>query len=199
MFIPLSGNLAQIFGRRPIILGGIVMFAVGSAVCGSAKTLIVLIVGRGESDNDLWQTLNKDWSDITYSSFISKAIQGVGAGTIQALSSIIITDLVPLRERGVYAGITGVYVSHSGSLLVQWYWRHLQDLDDRLCHWTLFSWRAVRKGDVEMVILWVNSVYGVVELVFIPECRHQSPAMWTRFLRCCGIPTSEETRREVSG
>jgi MFS family permease len=49
MFIPLSGNLAQIFGRRPIVLGGIVTFAVGSAVCGSARTLIVLIVGRGES------------------------------------------------------------------------------------------------------------------------------------------------------
>ncbi|KAF9477032.1 iron permease [Pholiota conissans] len=90
MFIPLSGNLAQIFGRRPIILGGIITFAVGSAVCGSAKSLIVLIVGR--------------------------AIQGIGAGTIQALSSIIITDLVPLRERGVYAGITGV-IWTSGSAI----------------------------------------------------------------------------------
>jgi MFS family permease len=57
--------------------------------------------------------------DITYSSFISKAIQGVGAGTIQALSSIIITDLVPLRERGVYAGITGVYVSQLRFILAQ--------------------------------------------------------------------------------
>ncbi|KAF4623793.1 hypothetical protein D9613_001285 [Agrocybe pediades] len=81
-FIPLSGNVSQMLGRRIVILGGIVIFAVGSAVCGSAHNLAVLIVGR--------------------------AIQGVGAGAIQALSSIIITDLVPLRERGVYAGVTGL-------------------------------------------------------------------------------------------
>ncbi|KAJ3512851.1 hypothetical protein NLJ89_g3284 [Agrocybe chaxingu] len=80
--IPLSGNLAQLFGRRPIIMGGIVFFAVGSAVCGSAPFFAVLVAGR--------------------------AIQGVGAGAIQALSSIIITDLVPLRERGLYAGMTGM-------------------------------------------------------------------------------------------
>ncbi|CAA7268857.1 unnamed protein product [Cyclocybe aegerita] len=78
----MSGNLAQLFGRRPVIMGGIVFFAVGSAVCGSARFFAVLVAGR--------------------------AIQGVGAGAIQALSSIIITDLVPLRERGVYAGITGM-------------------------------------------------------------------------------------------
>ncbi|KAF8185726.1 MFS general substrate transporter [Pholiota molesta] len=82
MFIPLSGNLSQIFGRQPIILGGIVVFAIGSAVCASAHTMPVLILGR--------------------------AIQGVGSGTIQALTSIIITDLVPLRERGVYSGVTGM-------------------------------------------------------------------------------------------
>ncbi|KAF8157257.1 major facilitator superfamily domain-containing protein [Crassisporium funariophilum] len=81
-FIPLSGNLSQLFGRRPIILGGIIIFAVGSAISGSSRSMLVLILGR--------------------------AIQGVGAGAIQALSSIIITDLVPLRERGVYAGITGL-------------------------------------------------------------------------------------------
>ncbi|KAF9477036.1 MFS general substrate transporter [Pholiota conissans] len=82
MFIPLSGNLSQIFGRQPIILGGIVVFAVGSAVCASAHAMAVLIFGR--------------------------AIQGVGSGTIQALTSIIVTDLVPLRERGVYSGVTGM-------------------------------------------------------------------------------------------
>lgn len=46
--IPLSGNMSQMLGRRIVILGGIIIFAIGSAVCGSAHTLPVLIVGRGE-------------------------------------------------------------------------------------------------------------------------------------------------------
>ncbi|KAG6919675.1 hypothetical protein DXG01_002618 [Tephrocybe rancida] len=66
--IPLSGNLAQIFGRRPVIQAGIVVFAAGSAISGAAPTMTVLIVGR----------------------------------------AIITADLVPLRERGLFTGITGL-------------------------------------------------------------------------------------------
>ncbi|KDR72247.1 hypothetical protein GALMADRAFT_143106 [Galerina marginata CBS 339.88] len=80
--ILLSGHLAEIFGRSIIIMTGIIVFAVGSTISGSAQSLPVFIGGR--------------------------AVQGVGSGAIQALNSIIITDLVPLRERGLYAGITGL-------------------------------------------------------------------------------------------
>ncbi|KIY45664.1 MFS general substrate transporter [Fistulina hepatica ATCC 64428] len=80
--LPLSGNLAQIFGRKFILLGALVVFAAGSAVSGAAPTMTVLIVGR--------------------------AVQGVGGGGIQALTSIVISDLVPLRERGLFTGITGM-------------------------------------------------------------------------------------------
>ncbi|KAF8058199.1 MFS general substrate transporter, partial [Lyophyllum atratum] len=80
--IPLSGNLAQIFGRRPVIQFGIIVFAAGSAISGAAPTMVVLIVGR--------------------------AIQGVGGGIIQSLTNIIVTDLVPLHERGLFTGITGM-------------------------------------------------------------------------------------------
>lgn len=44
--IPLSGNLSQVFGRRLIILAGIMIFGIGSAVSGSAHSLVALIVGR---------------------------------------------------------------------------------------------------------------------------------------------------------
>ncbi|KAJ7480175.1 MFS general substrate transporter [Mycena galericulata] len=80
--LPLAGNLASIFGRRPILLGSLVLFSVGSAVSGSARTMNILIGGR--------------------------AIQGVAGGGIQALTSIITADLIPLRERGVFNGITGL-------------------------------------------------------------------------------------------
>ncbi|KAJ6529981.1 MFS general substrate transporter [Mycena vulgaris] len=80
--IPVSGNLAQIFGRRPVLLIGIAFFAAGSAISGSAPTMTVLIVGR--------------------------AVQGVGGGMVQSLTSIVIADLVALRERGMFTAITGI-------------------------------------------------------------------------------------------
>ncbi|KAJ6629600.1 major facilitator superfamily domain-containing protein [Mycena sp. CBHHK59/15] len=86
--IPLSGNLAQIFGRRPVLLAGIVLFAAGSAISGSAPTMTVLIVGR--------------------------AVQGVGGGTVQSLTSIVIADLVALRERGMFTAVTGLIWSLGG-------------------------------------------------------------------------------------
>ncbi|KAJ7621526.1 MFS general substrate transporter [Mycena polygramma] len=63
--LPLSGNLAQIFGRRPILLGSLLLFAAGSAVAASARSMTVLIIGR--------------------------AIQGVAGGGIRALTSIVWT------------------------------------------------------------------------------------------------------------
>ena len=48
-FIPLSGHLANIFGRRTILLIGLALFAIGSALCGAAQSLIMLIIGRSES------------------------------------------------------------------------------------------------------------------------------------------------------
>ncbi|KAJ7163070.1 iron permease [Mycena filopes] len=77
--LPFAGALAQIFGRRSIMLAAIFMFSIGSAVCGAAKNMTMLIVGR--------------------------AVQGLGSGGITALIQIIIGDLVPLKDRGVFNGI----------------------------------------------------------------------------------------------
>ncbi|KAG9044555.1 hypothetical protein FS837_007960 [Tulasnella sp. UAMH 9824] len=79
--LPLVGGLAQIFGRRPVVLGSIAFFALGSGLCGGAKKMDMLIAGR--------------------------AIQGVGGGGILAMAEIVIADLVPLNERGNYMGIIG--------------------------------------------------------------------------------------------
>lgn len=38
-FIPWSGGLAHVFGRRPVLLAGLTMFFIGSAMCGAAKTM----------------------------------------------------------------------------------------------------------------------------------------------------------------
>ncbi|KAI0729744.1 iron permease [Fomitopsis betulina] len=81
-FIPLSGGLAQIFGRRIVILSSLTIMALGSALCGSAKTMTSLIAGR--------------------------AVQGLGGGGISTTTAIIVSDLVPLKERGLYNGLIGI-------------------------------------------------------------------------------------------
>ncbi|KIP05339.1 hypothetical protein PHLGIDRAFT_25152 [Phlebiopsis gigantea 11061_1 CR5-6] len=80
--LPLSGSLADIFGRRPVMLGAIIFFALGSALDGAAQNMNMLIAAR--------------------------TVQGVGGGAIISLTEIIISDLVPLAERGIFQGIIGL-------------------------------------------------------------------------------------------
>ncbi|KAI0202905.1 MFS general substrate transporter [Astrocystis sublimbata] len=78
-FQPFFGQAANVFGRRSMTLLATLIFGVGSAICGAAPSLAVLIAGR--------------------------AIQGIGSGAISILIEINIADLLPLRERPKYMGI----------------------------------------------------------------------------------------------
>ena len=82
VFHPMSGALAQTYGRRPALLLTIGLFALGSGICGSANSMKMLIVGR--------------------------TIQGLGGGGIHSLTTIILSDLVTLQERGLYASLYGM-------------------------------------------------------------------------------------------
>lgn len=77
---PLYGKLSDILGRKPVLYGCIIMFLIGSALCGAAQTMTWLIVSR--------------------------ALQGLGGGIFQ-LVQITISDIVPLQERGKYGGFVG--------------------------------------------------------------------------------------------
>ncbi|GAA5882584.1 hypothetical protein JCM3774_002731 [Rhodotorula dairenensis] len=79
--IPWTGGLAQIFGRRPMMLLGLAVFALGSALVGASQNMAMVIAGR--------------------------SVQGVGGGAILTMSAIVLTDLVPLAERGVFFGVLG--------------------------------------------------------------------------------------------
>ncbi|KAI0353760.1 iron permease [Trametes cingulata] len=78
--LPLVGNLVSGFGRKPVLVAFILVFATGSAICGSAHSMNVLIAGR--------------------------AVQGFGGGGCISITEIIYADLVPLPERGKFQGIT---------------------------------------------------------------------------------------------
>lgn len=73
-----SAHISDLFGRRSVMMTSIMLFAIGSAVCGAAPSTAVLILGR--------------------------AVQGIGSGGILTMSNLITCDIVPLRERSLYNG-----------------------------------------------------------------------------------------------
>lgn len=73
------GRLADIFGRKPILVGGIALFVLASLLCGLAWSMATLIGFR--------------------------LLQGIGAGAIQPVTMTIIGDLYKLEERGRAQGM----------------------------------------------------------------------------------------------
>ncbi|KAI0308846.1 iron permease [Amylostereum chailletii] len=114
-FIPLSGGLAQIFGRKLVILGSLLIMAIGSALSGAASSMNFLIAAR--------------------------TVQGLGGGGISATTAIIISDLIPLKERGVFNGLIGIAWAVSsgvgplvgGGLAQAGQWRWLFYLNIPIC------------------------------------------------------------------
>src|SRR5215217_609359 len=78
---PLYGKLGDLYGRKRILQTAVVLFLIGSALCGQAQTMTELIAFR--------------------------AVQGLGAGGLIVLTQAVIGDIVPPRERGRYQGIFG--------------------------------------------------------------------------------------------
>jgi EmrB/QacA subfamily drug resistance transporter len=100
------GKLSDIYGRRPMLLIGITLFLIGSALSGLSGTMEQLILFRG--------------------------IQGLGAGAIFPISLAVIGDMFTPAERGRYQGLFGAVFGVSsiiGPLLggfltdhVSWHW-----------------------------------------------------------------------------
>ncbi|CCM00673.1 uncharacterized protein FIBRA_02712 [Fibroporia radiculosa] len=81
-FQPLYGKLSDIFGRKPCLLFSIFVFALGCFLCGIARDMTMLIFGR--------------------------AIAGIGGGGISIVTNVIMSDVVPLRDRGSWQGFGNV-------------------------------------------------------------------------------------------
>ncbi len=76
--IPIYGKLADLFGRKPVFTFGIIVFLIGSVLCGFAKTMNMLIIYR--------------------------LLQGIGAGAVQPIATTIIGDIFSLSERARIQG-----------------------------------------------------------------------------------------------
>ncbi|MEZ0075412.1 MDR family MFS transporter [Planotetraspora sp. GP83] len=91
---PIWGKLGDLYGRKNIFLGSIVLFLVGSALCGMAGTS--MFGGTADGMTEL---------------IAFRAVQGLGAGGLMVNVMAIIGDLVPPRERGQYQGIMAAMMS----------------------------------------------------------------------------------------
>ncbi|HSI38926.1 MAG TPA: MDR family MFS transporter [Xanthobacteraceae bacterium] len=99
---PLAGKLADIHGPRPVLLGGIALFLVGSVMCALAPDLLTLVLGR--------------------------AVQGVGGGGLISLAQTTIALIIAPRERGRYQGyFASVFITSSlaGPVLGGFFAQHL--------------------------------------------------------------------------
>ena len=78
---PLYGKLGDLFGRKIVLQVAIVIFLVGSALCGLSQSMGQLIGFR--------------------------ALQGLGAGGLIVVTLAVVGDIIPPRERGKYQGYFG--------------------------------------------------------------------------------------------
>ena len=78
---PIYGKLGDLYGRKVVLQTAIVIFLVGSALCGIAQGMTELIVFR--------------------------ALQGLGAGGLMVTTIAVVGDIIPPRDRGKYQGLFG--------------------------------------------------------------------------------------------
>jgi len=130
---PLYGKISDIYGRRVVFQFAIVTFLIGSFLAGASQDMTQLIATR--------------------------ALQGLGAGGLMALTFVIIGDIVPPRERGRYQGYFGAVwglSSVAGPLLGGFFSDHATILG-------ITGWRW---------IFYINLPFGIAALLITSAVLH---------------------------
>ncbi|WP_369902852.1 MDR family MFS transporter [Bacillus manliponensis] len=104
--MPIFGKLSDMYGRKRFYIGGLLLFLIGSALCGTATSIEQLSIYR--------------------------AIQGIGGGALMPIAFTIMYDIFPPEKRGKMTGLFGAVFGTSsvfGPLLgayitdyISWHW-----------------------------------------------------------------------------
>lgn len=81
-FNPIFGRIYQLYSTKWVFLTAILIFEVGSAVCGAAPSSVALVIGR--------------------------AVAGIGSAGIAQGGMMVIVGLVPLSKRPMYTAVFGM-------------------------------------------------------------------------------------------
>jgi EmrB/QacA subfamily drug resistance transporter len=130
---PLYGKISDLYGRRPVFQFAIITFLIGSFAAGASQSMNQLIIFR--------------------------AVQGLGAGGLMALTFVIIGDIVSPRERGRYQGYFGAVwglSSVAGPLLGGFF-------SDRHHLFGITGWRW---------IFYINLPFGIAALIITSAVLH---------------------------
>ncbi|KAI9492104.1 major facilitator superfamily domain-containing protein [Zychaea mexicana] len=87
---PLYAKLSDVFGRKTILLVVNMFFFIGSAACGASQNILQLSIAR--------------------------AIAGLGGGGLMCMASVVIHDLVPMRQRGKYQSYVNMTQTIGGAV-----------------------------------------------------------------------------------
>jgi len=143
--VPIYGKLSDLYGRKLVYIISMVLFLIGSVLCGQARSMEQLIFFRG--------------------------IQGLGAGGVLPLAFIIIGQLFTLEQRakmqGLFSGVWGVSAVIGpliGGFLVDqvsWHWVFFINVIPGLFAVGLvwFAWRdAARSAAVKVKVDYAGAV-----------------------------------------
>ncbi|GMG20434.1 unnamed protein product [Ambrosiozyma monospora] len=135
-FQPLFGKLSNVFGRKPIILSCTVMFSLGCLICGLSTNLWTLVIGR--------------------------FITGIGGGGFNTMSSISMSDVVSVRQRGLYQGYINIFFqlgAASGGVFAGFF-----AADSKGTGFSLGGWRNAFLVQVPICLLTGGLVWSWFEL-----------------------------------
>ncbi|KAM3087496.1 hypothetical protein ACMFMG_001580 [Clarireedia jacksonii] len=151
---PLSGKLTDIYGRRSGLILANIVFALGNAMCGFANSEWVMIAGR--------------------------IVAGLGGGGVMAVATFMLSDIVPLRNRGIWQGIgntTQGIGSGIGAVLGGW-------INDKL------DWRAAFFIQIPISVAAIVWVWLTVRIPIVGDDKGKSRLRRIDFLGAISLFTT---------